>query len=127
MSCAVYGKFFRITAGFQEKELFWVNIYTCFNILFRNNLFVQLQNAKECFGRFFLFVFIFFQEKNFCSAKYLGIFQKIPDCFGCFDIGSKHRTKPKFFFVSRNKQKQTRNKSCFGLNRNFKFFISRTP
>ncbi len=39
-------------------------------------------------------------------------------CFGCFDIGSKHRNKPKIFFlVSRNKPKQTRNISCFGLFR----------
>jgi hypothetical protein len=56
----------------------------------------------------------------------LGIFQKILGCFGllrnssvcfgCFDIGAKHRNKPKFLFlVSRNKPKQTRNRSCFGL------------
>jgi hypothetical protein len=40
-------------------------------------------------------------------------------CFGCFDIGSKHRNKPKkiFFLVSQNKPKQTRNRSCFGLFR----------
>jgi hypothetical protein len=39
-------------------------------------------------------------------------------CFGCFDIGSKHRNKPKLYvFGFTNKPKQTRNRSCFGLFR----------
>ncbi len=32
-----------------------------------------------------------------------------------------------FFLVSRNKPKQTRNRSCFGSNRKILFLISRTP
>jgi hypothetical protein len=45
-----------------------------------------------------------------------GLLRNRSVCFGCFDIGSKHRNKPKFFvLVSRNKPKQTRNRSCFGL------------
>jgi hypothetical protein len=37
-------------------------------------------------------------------------------CFGCFDMCSKHRNKPKnnFFLVSRNKPKNNRNRLCFG-------------
>ncbi len=47
-----------------------------------------------------------------------GSFRNSSVCFGCFDKGSKHWNKPKFFFlVSRNKPKQTRNRSCFGLFR----------
>jgi hypothetical protein len=39
-------------------------------------------------------------------------------CFGCFDIGSKHRNKPNLFLFGFTKQpKQTRNRSCFGLFR----------
>jgi hypothetical protein len=53
-------------------------------------------------------------------------------CFGCFDIGSKHRNKPNFFLFGFTKQtetnaKQTRNRSCFGSNRNLFSFDSRTP
>jgi hypothetical protein len=49
-------------------------------------------------------------------------------CFSCFDIGSKHRNKPKIFAFGFTKQ--TRNRSCFGLFRcepKFIFvFVSRT-
>ncbi len=44
-----------------------------------------------------------------------GLSQNRSVCFGCFDIGSKHRNKPKFFIFGFTKQ--TRNRSCFGLFR----------
>ncbi len=51
-----------------------------------------------------------------------GLFRNSSVCFGCFDIGSKHQNKPKYFCflfheTNRNKPKQTRNRSCFGLFR----------
>jgi hypothetical protein len=54
-------------------------------------------------------------------SEHSELFRFVPKqfvCFGCFDIGSKHRNKPKKKIVgSRNKPKQTRNRSCFGLFR----------
>ncbi len=59
----------------------------------------------------------FFQKLRVVSVCF-GLLRNRSICFGCFDIGSKHRNKAKFFFlVSRNKPKQTRNRSCFGLFR----------
>jgi hypothetical protein len=62
----------------QEKERFLVNIYSCFNILFRKNLFVQqsapsaqLQYDKECFGRFFLLVLV---QLNLSSLRGIYLF-----------------------------------------------------
>ncbi len=72
------------------------------------------------------FWFLFFQCRSnsikisrtwYSNIFYLGIFLKIPDCFGlfrnssvcfgCFDKGSKHRNKPKIFFVGFTKQTET--------------------
>jgi hypothetical protein len=120
-----------------EKEHFWVNIYSCFNILFSKNLFVQLQYAKYSIQYIYTVC-----SAKFCWKAYLGIFQKLPDCFGsfrnsfvcfgCFDTGSKHRNKPKkcfFWFheTNRNKRETDLVSVCFGSNRKLFFFISRTP
>jgi hypothetical protein len=86
----------------------------------------------------------FTKRPKFLSSlrRNLGIFKKIPDCFGsfrnssvcfgCFDIGSKHRNKPKKIFFGFTKQTETLRETdlvsvCFGSNRNFFSFISRTP
>ena len=63
--------------------------------------------------------------------RYLGIFQKIPDCFGsfrnssvcfgCFDIGSKHRNKPKKICFGFTKQTETNAKQIL-----FRFVSVRT-
>jgi hypothetical protein len=48
--------------------------------------------------------------------------------FDCFDIGSKHQNKPKFFVIGFMKQTETDLVLvCFGANRNFCLFVSRTP
>ncbi len=61
-----------------------------------------------------------------------GSFRTSSVCFGCFDIGSKHRNKPKIFLcwfheTNRNKRETDLVSVCFGSNRNFFLFISRTP
>jgi hypothetical protein len=52
-------------------------------------------------------------------------------CFGCFDIGSKHRNKPKFFIFGFTKQTETNAKQILFRfvsvrNRNLFLFVSRT-
>jgi hypothetical protein len=62
-------------------------------------------------------VSIFFRKFRVVSVCF-GLLRNSSVCFGCFDIGSKPRNKPKsLVLVSRNKPKQTRNRSCFGLFR----------
>ncbi len=58
------------------------------------------------------FVWVFFRKFWVVSLRF---FQNSSVCFGCFDIGSKHRNKPTFFAYGFTKQ--TRNRSCFGLFR----------
>jgi hypothetical protein len=44
-------------------------------------------------------------------------FETVLFVFGCFDIDSKHRNKPKKKYFWFHETKQTRNRSCFGLFR----------
>jgi hypothetical protein len=56
------------------------------------------------------------------NLGWFGLFQNSSVYFGCFDIGSKHRNKPK-------QTKHNRNRSCLGLFRfkpKFCLFVSRT-
>jgi hypothetical protein len=60
----------------------------------------------------------FDREHFFIFSENLGLFRFVLNSSVCFDIGSKHRNKQKFLFlVSRNKPKQNRNRSGFGLFR----------
>ncbi len=61
-----------------------------------------------------------------------GLFRNSSVCFGCFDISSKHRNKPKylcflFHETNRNKRETDLVSVCFGSNRNLFLFVSRTP
>ncbi len=67
------------------------------------------------------YIWEFFRKFRVVSVSF-GLLRNRSVCFGCFDIGSKHRNKPKFFLFGFTKQtetnaKQTRNRSCFGLFR----------
>jgi hypothetical protein len=79
---------------------------------------------------FFLFYSKSLQKKKFPDC--FGSFRNSSVCFGCFDKGSKHRNKPKFFLcwfheTNRNKRETDLVSVCFGSNRKILFFISRTP
>ena len=61
-----------------------------------------------------------------------GLFRNSSVCFGCFDIGLKHRNKQKYFCflfheTNRNKRETDLVLVCFGSNRNLFLFVSRTP
>ncbi len=68
-------------------------------------------------------------------SKNLGLLRFVTKqffCFGCFDIGSKHRNKMKFFYfwfheTNRNKRETDLVSVCFGSNQNLFLFVSRTP
>ncbi len=125
-----------LSVQLQLERVFRANIYSCFNIHSKKNLFVQhlqLMYDKELFVRFFILVFIFFsssfQGKFICSAA---VSRKIS---GCFDEGSKHQNKPKgteilffcFHETNRNTTETGLVSVSFGSDRNFYFFNSRTP
>ncbi len=72
-----------------------------------------------CGNKYTFYIWVFFRKFRVVSG-FFGLFRFVTKqfCFGCFDIGSKHRSKTNFLFlVSRNELKQTRNRSCFGLFR----------
>jgi hypothetical protein len=98
----------------QRASMFWLN---------RNKQKTHPNSLKEnIFGYFsdnvglFRFVSFFYETVLFVSV---------------FDIGSKHRNKPKFLFlVSRNKRNKHETdlvSVCFGSNRNLFLIVSRTP
>ena len=62
-------------------------------------------------------IWVFFRKFRVVSVCF-GLLQNSSVCFGCFDIGSQHRNKPKLFGFAFTKQtEKTRNRSCFGLFR----------
>jgi hypothetical protein len=73
---------------------------------------------------FFLFYSKSFQKK---IPDCFGSFRNSSVCFGCFDKGSKHRNKPKFFFFGFTKQTETNAKQIlfrFVSVRTEKFYFS---
>jgi hypothetical protein len=70
----------------------------------------------------------FFRKFRVVSVCF-GMLRNSSVCFGCFDIGSKHRNKYFFWFheTNRNKRETDLVLVCFGLNRNLFLFASRTP
>ncbi len=63
---------------------------------------------------------IFFRKFRVVSFCY-GLLRNSSVCFGCFDIGSKHRNKPKFFVFGFTKQTETNAKQIL-----FRFVSVRT-
>ena len=75
-----------------------------------------------------MYIWVFFRKFMCC----FGFLRNRSVCFGCFDIGSKHRNKPKiccFWFheTNRNTTETDLVSVCFGSNRNLFLFVSRTP
>ncbi len=63
---------------------------------------------------FYSIIWVFFRKFRVVSVCF-GLLRNSSVCFDCFDIGSKHRNKPKFLVFGFTKQ--TRKRSCFGLFR----------
>ncbi len=119
-------RFFRFFSVFFGFFLFFFGL--CRNSLFRLfrfytetesfNVSIEPKQAEDPPKQFKReYIWVFFRKLRVVSVCF-GLLRNSSVCFGCFDTGSKHRNKPKFLvFGSRNKPKQTRNRSCFGLFR----------
>jgi hypothetical protein len=84
----------------------------------------QTEDQPKQFDREHILVFLWkFRVVSVC----FGLFRNSSVCFNCFDIGLKHRNKPKqtktfsFWFnkTNRNKPETDLVSVCFGSNRNF--------
>ncbi len=112
-------RFFRFFSGFFglfRNSLF--RCFGCFASITKQRVLIdpkQTEDPPKQFKRDYIWVFFRkFRVVSFC----FGLLQNSYVCFGCFDICSKHRSKPKLFVIGYTKQtKQTRNRSCFGLFR----------
>ena len=51
------------------------------------------------------YIWVFFRKFRVVSVCYETVLSSV--CFGCFDIGSKHQNKPKFFVFGFTKQIET--------------------
>ncbi len=66
------------------------------------------------------YIWVFFRKFRVVSVCF-GLLPNRSVCFGCFDIGSKHRNKPKFFVFGFTKQTETNAKQIL-----FRFVSVRT-
>ncbi len=84
---------FRLFCFYTETESFDVSIEP-----------KQKEDPPKQFEReYILVIFIKFRVVSVC----FGLFWNSSVCFSCFDIGSKHRNKPKFFVFGFMKQTET--------------------
>jgi hypothetical protein len=66
------------------------------------------------------YIWVFFKKFRVVSVCF-GLLRNSSVCFGCFDIGSKHRNKPKLFAFGFTKQTETNAKQIL-----FRFVSVRT-
>jgi hypothetical protein len=60
------------------------------------------------------YIWVFFRKFRVVSVCF-GLLRNSSVCFGCFDIGSKHRNKPKFFIFGFMKETETNAKQILFL------------
>ena len=65
-------------------------------------------------------ILVFFRKFRVVSVCF-GLIRNSSICFGCFDIGSNHRNKPKLFVIGFTKQTETNAKQIL-----FRFVSVRT-
>jgi hypothetical protein len=81
------------------------------SIKYRDALFVYIYriiNAQTvlCGNKYTCYIWVFFRKFRVVSV-FFGLLRNSSVCFGCFDIGSKHRNKPKLFVFGFTKQTET--------------------
>ncbi len=114
---AVFFGFFLGFFGLFRNSLF--RCFGCFASIPKERVSIdpkQTEDPPKQFKR--EYIWVFFTKFRVVSVCF-GLLRNSSVCFGCFDIGSKHRNKPKLFVFgfTKKKPKQTRNRSCFGLFR----------
>jgi hypothetical protein len=110
---SIFCYFLQKILGFSGSFLFFQFFFVFFG-LFQNSLFrlfrfytktetfnvsvelKQTEDPPKQFKREYIWVFF---RKFWVVSVCFGLLQNSYVCFGCFDIGSKHRNKPKLFFV----------------------------
>ena len=100
-------RLFRLFRFYTETESFDVSIEP-----------KQTEDPPKQFKR--EYIWKFFQKFRVVSVCF-GLLRNRSVCFGCFDIGSKHRNKPNFFLFGFTKQTETNAKQIL-----FRFVLVRT-
>jgi hypothetical protein len=114
--------FFRFFVFFVFFGLFRNSCFGCFASVLKQRVSIEPKQTEDPSKQF----------KREYIWEFFIKFMVVSVCFGCFDIGSKHRNKPNFFLfwfheTNRNKRETDLVSVCFGSNRNLFFFVSRTP
>jgi hypothetical protein len=122
--------FFSVFFGLFRNSLFWLfRFYTETESFDVSIELKQTGDPPKQFKREYIGVFFWtFRVVAVC----FGLLRNSSVYFGCFDIHSKHRNKPKIFCflfheTNRNKRETDLVSICFGSNRNKFLFVSRTP
>jgi hypothetical protein len=105
--CLVFFGLFQLFRFYTETESFDVLIEP-----------KQTEDPPEQFKR--EHIWVFFRKFRVVSVCF-GLLRNSSICFGCFDIGSKHRNKPKFLVFGFTKQTETNAKQIL-----FRFVSVRT-
>jgi hypothetical protein len=116
---SVFSRFFRFFLGFFclfRNSLFWC--FGCFASIPKQIDPKQTEDPPKQFKREYFWVF--FRKFRVVSVCF-GLLRNSSVCFGCFDIGSKHRNKSKLFVIGFTKQTETNAKQIL-----FRFVSVRT-
>ncbi len=109
--------------------------FSCFASILKQRVSIEPKQTEDPHKQFKReYIWEFFRKFRVVSVCF-GLLRNRSVCFGCFDIGSKHRNKPNIFLFGFTKQTETNAKQilfrfvsvCFGSNRNLFLFVSRTP
>jgi hypothetical protein len=139
---SIFCNFLQKIYGFFGFFRFFLGFFGCFGFflgffgLFRNSLFrcfgcfasitkqrvsidpKQTEDPPKQFKR--EYIWVFFRKFRVVSVRF-GLLRNSSVCFGCFDLGSKHRNKPKLFVIGFTKQTETNAKQIL-----FRFVSVRT-
>ncbi len=111
-------RFFRLLRFYTKTENFDVSI--------------ELKRTEDPLKQFKReYIWEFFRKFRVVSVCF-GLLRNSSVCFGCFDIGSKHRNKPKFFVFGFTKQTESNTKQILFRfvsvrTENLFLFVSRNP
>ena len=97
--------FFFVFFGLFRNSLF--RCFGCFASITKQRVLIdpkQTEDPPKQFKREYIWVFL---RKFRVVSVCFGLLRNSSVCFDCFDIGSKHRNKPKLFVIGFTKQTET--------------------
>jgi hypothetical protein len=115
---SVFSGFFSVFSVCFETVCFGVSVVLLLYRLFVSIDPKQTEDPPKQFKR--EYIWVFFRKFRVVSVCF-GLLRNSSVCFGCFDIGSKHRNKPKLFVIGFTKQTETNAKQIL-----FRFVSVRT-